>query len=40
VLRMRWARAAVAAACSGTHPAPASAPGIRSAHRSGICRAA
>jgi hypothetical protein len=40
VLRMRWARAAVAAASSGPQPAPASVPGIRPAHRSGICRAA
>jgi uncharacterized membrane protein len=40
VPRMRWARAAVAAAVSGAHPAPAFAPGPRPADRSGICRAA
>jgi hypothetical protein len=35
VLRMRWARAAVAAVSGGAHPGPA----IRSAHHSGICAA-
>ena len=38
--RMRWARAAIAAASGGAHPAQAAAPGVLSAHRSGICRAA
>ena len=37
--RMRWARAAIAASV-GAHPAQAAAPGVLSAHRSGICRAA
>ena len=37
--RMRWARAAIAAS-GGAHPAQAAAPGVLSAHRSGICRAA
>ncbi len=38
--RMRWARAAVAAAPGGASPALASAADSRPAHRSGICRAA
>ena len=38
--RMRWARAAVAAASGGAHLAPATAPGLCPAARSGICRAA
>ena len=38
--RMRWARAAVAAASGGAHPAQAGQPSIRLASRSGICRAA
>jgi hypothetical protein len=40
VLRMRWARAAVAAAFGGAHPALTPAPSARPVHRSGICRAA
>ena len=40
VPRMRWARAAVAAASGGAHLAPATAPGLCPAARSGICRAA
>ena len=40
VLRMRWARAAVAAAFGGAHPALAPAPSTRPVRRSGICRAA
>jgi hypothetical protein len=40
VPRMRWARAAVAAAFGGTHPALALAPSAVPTHRSGICRAA
>ena len=38
--RMRWARAAIAAASGGAHPAQAAASGFLPAHRSGICRAA
>ena len=40
VPRMRWARAAVAAASGGAHPALAPAPGAVPTHRCGICRAA
>ena len=40
VLRMRWARAAVAAAFGGAHPALTLAPSARPVHRSGICRTA
>jgi len=40
VPRMRWARAAVAAASGGAHPALALAPGVVPTHRPGICRAA
>jgi hypothetical protein len=40
VLRMRWARAAIAAAFGGAHPALAPTPSARPVRRSGICRAA
>ena len=40
VLRMRWARATVAATFGGAHPALTPAPSTRPVHRSGICRAA
>ena len=40
VLRMRWARAAVAVAFGGAHPALTLAPSARPVHRSGICRTA
>ena len=40
VLRMRWARAAVAGAFGGAGPELARAPGARPLHRSGACRAA
>ena len=40
VLRMRWARAAVAAVSGGAHSGSPSTPGTRPAYRSGICRAA
>jgi hypothetical protein len=38
--RMRWARAVVAAASGGAHPAPMPRPGTQPAGRSGLCRAA
>ena len=40
VLRMRWARAAVAATFGGAHPALTLAPSARPVRRSGIYRAA
>jgi hypothetical protein len=40
VVRMRWARAAAAAASPGAHPALAPASGAGPVHRSSICRAA
>ena len=40
VLRMRWARAAVASAFGGAGPELARVPGARPSHRSGACRAA
>jgi hypothetical protein len=40
VLRMRWARAAVAGASGGARAQVAYVPGARPSHRSSICRAA